>query len=125
MVSREAREDLKFGDIIVPKGCNVWTLMGIIHQDPETWGPDAAKFNPERFANGVKGACKYPFVYMPFGVGPRVCLGQHFAMTELKILLGLIVKNFEFSLSPNYVHDPVLTLIIEPKDGVNLLVRKV
>ncbi|OMP11346.1 Cytochrome P450 [Corchorus olitorius] len=118
-------EDLKFGDITVPKGCNVWTLLGMVHQDPEIWGPDAYKFKPERFANGVRAACKYPYFYMPFGVGPRVCAGQHFAMTEMKILLGLIVKKFTLSLSPNYVHDPALALIIEPKNGVDILVRKV
>nr|POF24202.1 cytochrome p450 [Quercus suber] len=97
MVSREAFRDMKFGDINVPKGVNVWTLMVSLHQDPDLWGPDANIFNPERFANGVSGACKLPYVYMPFGVGPRTCLGQNFAMAELKILLALIVSNFSFS----------------------------
>jgi cytochrome P450 len=97
-VSREALEDLKFGDIHVPKGFHVLTLSGTLHQDLDIWGPDAKEFNPERFANGVSGACKFPHVYMPFGVGPRTCLGQNFAMTELKIILALIVSNFSFSL---------------------------
>ncbi|KAK4593111.1 hypothetical protein RGQ29_017315 [Quercus rubra] len=124
VVSREAFRDMKFGDIDVPKGVNVWTLMVSLHQDPDIWGPNADIFNPKRFANGVSGACKLPYVYMPFGVGPRTCLGQNFAMAELKILLALIVSNFSFSLSPKYRHSPALKLIIEPEDGVNLLIKK-
>jgi cytochrome P450 len=123
VVSREAFEDMKFGDIHVPKGVNVWSLVGTLHQDPDIWGPDAHEFNPERFANGASGACKLPHVYMPFGVGPRTCLGQNFAMAELKILLALIVSNFSFSLSPKYRHSPTLRLVIEPENGVNLLIE--
>ncbi|KAL8531336.1 hypothetical protein ACS0TY_008095 [Phlomoides rotata] len=123
VVSREALKDMKFGDINVPKGVNVWTLVTHLHTDPEIWGPDSYQFNPERFANGITGACKFPHLYMPFGVGPRVCLGQNLAQVELKILLSLILSNFSLSLSPQYVHSPKLNLVIEPAHGVNLLVK--
>lgn len=95
-----------------------------LHTDPEIWGSDSYKFNPERFANGISGACKYPFLYMPFGVGPRVCLGQNLAMVELKIVIGLVLSNFCFSISPKYIHSPTLRLVIEPQHGVNLLIKK-
>ncbi|RYR46949.1 hypothetical protein Ahy_A07g032823 [Arachis hypogaea] len=94
------------------------------HTDPDIWGSDAYKFKPERFANGVSGACKLPHMYMPFGMGPRVCLGRDLAITELKILLSLIFSNFSFSLSPQYIHSPSLKLLVEPQYGVNLLVKK-
>ncbi|XP_059626353.1 cytochrome P450 714C2-like [Cornus florida] len=124
VVSREALKDMKFGNINVPQGVNVWTLVVTLHTDPEIWGPDAYNFNPARFANGITGACKLPHLYMPFGVGPRVCLGQNLAMVELKILISLILSNFSFTLSPKYVHTPALQLVIEPKYGVDLLVKK-
>ena len=124
VVSREAFKDMKFRDINVPKGVNVWTMVATLHTDPEIWGDDAYKFNPERFANGIAGACKLPHLYMPFGVGPRVCLGQNLAMVELKILLALILANFSFSLSPNYRYSPTLNLVVEPKYGVELLMTK-
>ncbi|XVE68644.1 hypothetical protein DITRI_Ditri09bG0085200 [Diplodiscus trichospermus] len=124
IMARQALEDMNFGGINVPKGVNIWVLGATLNQDPNIWGPDADKFNPERFSNGISGACKHPHVYMPFGTGPHICLGQYFAMTELKILLSLILSNFTFNLSPKYRHSPVLHLVIEPKHGINLLLRK-
>ncbi|KAG4935112.1 hypothetical protein JHK85_050031 [Glycine max] len=124
VVSRQAFKDMKFGNIDVPKGFNLWIMVVTLHTDPDIWGDDANKFNPERFANGTIGACKLPHMYMPFGVGPRVCLGQNLAMVELKMLVALILSKFTFSLSPRYVHSPTLRLLIEPEHGVHLLVKK-
>lgn len=124
VISREALKEMKFGEIKVPQGVNLWTLVTTIHTDPEIWGSDSYEFNPKRFENGIIGACKIPHLYMPFGIGPRVCLGQNLAMIELKILISLILSNFSFSLSPQYKHSPALNLVIEPGYGVNLLVKK-
>ncbi|KAK8681233.1 hypothetical protein V6N13_053640 [Hibiscus sabdariffa] len=124
VVSREALEDLKFREISVPKGVNIWIMVLALHTDPEIWGKEAYTFDPNRFAKGIAGACKLPQAYMPFGVGPRVCLGQNLAMVELKLVISLLVSNFAFSLSPNYTHSPVLRLVIEPENGVHLLVKK-
>jgi cytochrome P450 len=123
-LTREALEDLKFGDIYVPKGVNVVSSIVTMNYDPEIWGPDAHTFNPERFSNGVSGSCTHPHVYMPFGTGPRICLGQHLAMAELNILLSLFLSNFSFSLSPNYRHSPVVKVAVEPEYGLNLILRK-
>ncbi|XP_022847102.1 cytochrome P450 714C2-like [Olea europaea var. sylvestris] len=124
VVSREALTNMKFGDLKVPKGVNLWTLVTTLHTDPDNWGPDSYQFNPGRFANGITGACKFPHLYMPFGVGPRVCLGQNLALVELKILVSLILSKFSFTLSSKYIHSPALNLVIEPGHGVNLLVQK-
>jgi cytochrome P450 len=88
-------------------------------------GDDAHKFNPQRFANGVHVACKIPQVYMPFGMGPRVCLGQHLAMIELKVILSLILFKFQFSLSSNYCHSPSFHVLIEPGHGVVLHLTRI
>ena len=118
LLPRHALEDIKFGNIDVPKGTDLRILILSLHTNPEIWGDDAQKFNPERFANGTTGACKHPHVYMPFGVGPRVCLGQNLAMLELKMLIALILSNFSFSLSPRYIHSPAFGLILKPDHGV-------
>ncbi|OVA02197.1 Cytochrome P450 [Macleaya cordata] len=121
LLIREAFKEMKFGDIDVPKGVNLWISISTMHRIPEIWGPDANEFKPERFEHGIFGACKLPQVYIPFGMGPRTCLGQKFAMVELKIVLSLILSKFTFTLSPNYKHSPAFKLFIEPEHGMHLL----
>ncbi|KAK6158757.1 hypothetical protein DH2020_006071 [Rehmannia glutinosa] len=123
-LSREALTDMKIGDFRVPKSINIWTMVATLHTDTAIWGPDALEFKPQRFENGIAGACKSPSSYMPFGFGQRVCVGQHLAMVELKLLMSLLLSNFSFTLSPNYVHSPVARMIIEPKHGVQILIKK-
>ncbi|XP_062175417.1 cytochrome P450 714C2-like [Alnus glutinosa] len=121
---RAASEDITFKDIMIPKGINLQIPIAMLHRQYDMWGPDAHKFNPERFARGIAGACKTPQAYMPFGVGSRVCVGQHFAMTELKVILSLILSKFCFSLSPAYHHSPTMRLVILPEHGVIIHLRK-
>ncbi|KAK4782886.1 hypothetical protein SAY86_007260 [Trapa natans] len=124
-VSREALEDTKVGNITVPKGVCIWTLIPTLHRDPEIWGPDADKFKPERFADGVTKACKHPQAYVPFGLGPRLCLGRNFALVQLKIVVSLFVSRYGFCLSPKYRHSPIYRMIVEPEHGIHLLVQKI
>lgn len=124
LASRSAQEDAKLKDIHVPKGLDIQIPIPLLHQNPELWGPDAKEFKPERFANGIAGACKTPQAYMPFGFGARLCLGQNFAMVELKVILSLILSKFSFSLSPAYQHSPAFKLIIEPEHGVKLVLKR-
>ncbi|KAI3468373.1 hypothetical protein Pfo_025036 [Paulownia fortunei] len=123
-LSREALKDMNIGRIRVPKGLNIWTMEATLHTNTAIWGPDALEFKPQRFENGIAGACKSPNSYMPFGFGPRVCIGQHLATVELKLLISLILSNFSFTLSANYVHSPVVKINIEPKHGVIILIKK-
>ena len=123
-VARQGSEDMKFKDIIIPKDVVISIPVPILHQLPDVWGADAGLFNPERFVNGVLSACKVPQAYMYFGMGMRTCVGQHFAMVELKIILSLILSKFSFTLAPAYRHSPAFKLTIEPEHGVPLIVRK-
>ncbi|PON58855.1 Cytochrome P450 [Parasponia andersonii] len=124
-VIRNALQDIQLKDIVVPKGMNIQIPISILHQDTELWGPDALQFNPGRFEHGILGACKLPQSYIPFGVGTRICVGQHLAMTELKVMLSLLLSKFSFSVSPAYRHSPVFRLVIQPEHGVNLRVEKI
>uniref|UniRef100_A0A6N2LWQ6 Cytochrome P450 n=1 Tax=Salix viminalis TaxID=40686 RepID=A0A6N2LWQ6_SALVM len=124
-VSREALEETQLGNIAVSKGLCLWTLIPTLHRDPAVWGSDANEFKPERFTCGVSKACKFPQAYIPFGVGPRLCLGKNFAMVELKVVLSLIVSKFSFSLSPKYHHSPTYRMIVEPGEGVQILIQKI
>ncbi|KAF8007577.1 hypothetical protein BT93_K1546 [Corymbia citriodora subsp. variegata] len=122
---KEAMTEIKLGEIAVPKGVVLWTSIPALHRDPENWGPDAHKFKPERFKDGVSEACKHPQGYVPFGYGSRLCLGQTFAMLEMKIVLALILSRFSFLLSPEYQHSPVFRMVLTPEHGMRLIVRKI
>ncbi|KAK7277203.1 hypothetical protein RIF29_18354 [Crotalaria pallida] len=124
-VVREAYEDINLKGILIPKGMNIQIPIPLMQQDPELWGPDAHKFNPKRFSNGVSGAGKSPEAYIPFGIGARVCVGQHLAMTELKVILSLILSKFRFALSSSYCHSPTFRLVVEPGHGVFLKMTRI
>ncbi|XP_047947535.1 cytochrome P450 714C2-like [Salvia hispanica] len=123
-VVREALQDIHFKGLNIPRGANIQVPIPRMHQDQVLWGSDAHHFKPERFGNGVSGACKIPQAYMPFGYGSRTCAGQHFAMAELKVILSLILSKFRCSLSPAYHHSPVFRLAIQPQHGVSILLQK-
>lgn len=121
VVSRQALRGVTLGGVRVPAGVNIYVPVSTVHLDPELWGADAREFDPERF----RGGAPPPHAYLPFGAGARTCLGQNFAMAELKVILALVVSRFELTLSPAYVHSPALRLIVEPEHGVRLLLRSV
>ncbi|XP_074596421.1 cytochrome P450 4c21-like [Brevipalpus obovatus] len=95
MMSRRASNDVKLGNYIVPKDSEILTSIYAIHRDPNVW-EDPLEFKPSRFepdnlANIPNGA------YIPFGDGPRRCIGERLAMFELKLILINIVKNFKIA----------------------------
>ncbi|KAL2519233.1 Cytochrome [Abeliophyllum distichum] len=81
---------------------------------------------PERFAEGVAKATKNnPMAYLPFGSGPRTCVGLNFATNEVKIALLMILQRYKFTLSPNYVHFPLVVLTVCPQHGVQIMLEPV
>ncbi|XP_039113967.1 cytochrome P450 714B3-like isoform X4 [Dioscorea cayenensis subsp. rotundata] len=124
LITRESLKDMKIGELQIPKGLGIYIPVPTLHRDPDIWGPEALIFSPERFAHGVTSACGIPQAYIPFGVGTRTCLGQHFAMLELKIVLSHILARFSVSVSQNYHHSPVSRLMLKPEFGIKLIVKK-
>ena len=88
---------------------------GIQHRSDIWEDPD--KFNPDRFGPNKKIA---PFTFMPFTAGPRICIGKHFAMMEMKILISRLVKEFDIiDADPgNDVLIKLKMLTVKPKFGV-------
>ncbi|GAB4827868.1 hypothetical protein Ancab_034752 [Ancistrocladus abbreviatus] len=116
ILPRMAFEDIKLGDLLIPKGLSIWIPVLAIHHSEELWGKDANEFNPLRFAS----KSFIPGRFIPFGGGPRNCIGQTFAMMEAKIILAMLVSRFRFSLSNGYRHAPIIVLTIKPKYGVQV-----
>jgi cytochrome P450 family 714 subfamily C len=124
-ILREALHDMKLHNVNVPKGTVIQVTISMLHRDLDAWGPDEDVFNPNRFADGISGACKYPHMYAPFGFTPKTCAGQNLAMLELKIVLSLLLMRFSFDLSPSYVHYPVFRLTVVPEHDLPLIVKEI
>ncbi|CAA0815903.1 Cytochrome P450 72A15 [Striga hermonthica] len=124
LLSRTPKKPVKLGNINLPVGVDLILLIGMLHNDPKIWGDDANEFKPERFSDGISGATKGQFSFLPFGTGPKVCVGQHFAMMEAKLAMAVILKGFSFELSPNYRHAPFPIITLQPQHGVPLVLHK-
>ncbi|KDP28355.1 hypothetical protein JCGZ_14126 [Jatropha curcas] len=120
---RTPLEDTKLGNLMIPKGTSIQIPIIRIHRNKKYWGDDADEFNPFRFANGVSKAAKHPNAFLGFGMGPRVCIGQNFAMLEAKTVLTLILQRLSLSLSPEYKHTPVNHITLHPHNGLPIIVE--
>lgn len=125
-VQREAREDIQVGDVIIPKGTNIWVDLVGMHHDPAIWGDDVNEFRPERFReDGLYGGCKHKMGYLPFGFGGRMCVGRNLSAMEYKIVLSLILGRFSMSVSPKYLHSPTHMLSLRPSCGIPLILQAI
>ncbi|RDX87383.1 11-oxo-beta-amyrin 30-oxidase, partial [Mucuna pruriens] len=122
--NRAIKNDVKLENLSLPAGVQVALPILLIHQDPDIWGDDATEFKPERFAEGVAKATKGQVAFFPFGWGPRVCIGQNFALLEAKMVLSLLLQRFSFELSPAYAHAPVSVFTLHPKYGAHIILHK-
>ncbi|MBA0592692.1 hypothetical protein Gorai_009667, partial [Gossypium raimondii] len=114
---RCTKKETKLGDMSLPAGVQLFMPLHIVHRDKEQWGEDVMEFKPERFSEGMFKATKDKVSYFPFGWGPRICVGQNFAMLESKLAIAKILQNFSFQLSPTYTHAPHAAVTLQPRYG--------
>lgn len=120
MLTRRIYNTVKLGNATYPPGVLLSMPIFFIHHDKELWGPDADEFKPERFSDGISKASKTTgrnAAYFPFGWGPRICIGQNFALVEAKMGLCMILQHFEFEPSEKYVHAPITVVTLQPQHG--------
>ncbi|XP_060116485.1 cytochrome P450 3A21-like [Heteronotia binoei] len=88
-IERECKKDVEINGVTIPKGTVVMIPPYVLHLNPEHW-PEPKEFRPERFSKEVKDQID-PYVYLPFGAGPRNCIGMRFALLVMKtVIVGLL-----------------------------------
>jgi len=97
----------------------------VLHRDPQVY-PDPERFDPERWRDEVAGRHSLPkFAYLPFGAGPRVCVGASLALTESALVLATLLQRFRFSLASAEKIEAFPSVTLRPKHGVKLRVERV
>jgi cytochrome P450 len=118
MVDREAIADDRVGDTVIPAGSMVIVHVYGAHHAPKHWS-DPESFDTDRF---LKGADKQraPFTYLPFGGGPRVCIGNHYAMLQILMILSELLRRYDFQIVPGQMIEARPMVILRPKHGIRM-----
>ena len=111
-VNRECSEDYDLNGIHIPAGTEIMIPIYVLHHDPDAW-QNPEKFDPERFRGPAKDA-RHAFQFLPFGAGPRNCIGMRFALMEVKIALVRILMKYKFVASPE------TQVPLEIREGITL-----
>ncbi|XP_001599460.2 cytochrome P450 6k1 [Nasonia vitripennis] len=127
LIDRLASEDYKLPgtDIVIEKGTAVYAaLKAGLHEDPH-YHPNPTKFDPDRFSEERKNEIQ-PCTYMPFGEGPRVCVGMRIGQLETMVGLITILSEYEVSLNPQHITElNVRALFLAPADGIKLYFQRI
>jgi cytochrome P450 len=124
IMARQSIAADQLGDYLIPAKTGVVIPIFAVHRHPAFWAePD--QFDPERFAPTV-AATHHRFAYMPFGGGPRQCIGAGFAQAEAQLILAMIAQQYQLQLPPGYVAtpEPLVTLRVKGGLPMRLLPRK-
>jgi cytochrome P450 len=117
LIMRCADVPVQLGSYRFPKGTNFQIPLFLMQTDPR-WHPDPMAFQPDRFAASqsmTRGS------HMPFGVGPRVCLGQHFAQAEILVAATLLLQRYRLELIPGHTEPvPEVNVTLRPKEALHL-----
>jgi cytochrome P450 len=122
MLSREAIGPDILAGRRIPTGTVVTVSPFLLHRHRTLWrDPDA--FDPERFLGSNRDSIDR-YAYIPFGAGPRVCIGMGFAMLEMMAVLGHLLSAFRFDLAPGHPVSPVARVTLRPANGMKMILRK-
>jgi cytochrome P450 len=117
-IGRQPLEDDVIMGQKIPAGSIVFLSIGALHRDKKFWDKPH-DFYPEHFdAEQVKERPR--MAYMPFGAGPRMCIGNHFALMEMQLLLTMIVKDFDFELIQDHPVEPEPMITLKPRHGIRM-----
>jgi cytochrome P450 len=122
MIGRTPTEDVVVAGYVVPKGAAILMPPLVVHRDPRWWG-DGDAFRPDRWL-GDETASLPRFAYFPFGGGPRVCIGNHFAAMEATLVLATFLQQRGVARIPDFDVELTPAVTLRPRNGVRLRVSE-
>ena len=117
---REALHDCEIGGYAIPAGSTIFMVPWVLHRDSR-WFPDPERFDPGRWTKEFTATLP-AFAYVPFGGGPRRCIGNSFATMEAVLLLATIARKFRLRLVPNQTVEPFASITLRPKSGIRTVI---
>ncbi len=121
-ISRVALDNDELGGERVRRGSLIVISPYVLHRHQLLWDRPGV-FDPGRFL-GIDRSRIDRFAYLPFGVGPRKCIGSTFALQEATLVLATIVRNFVFEPAPGHTTWPTLRVTLRPANGLPMMIRK-
>ncbi len=121
-IPRYVMEDVTLGGHTLKANSTVFMPVYLVHHD-ERWWSEPDVFDPERFAPEQE-AKQHKYAYMPFGGGPRVCIGNHFAMMEAHIILATIASRYKLTMTTEADVERVRLITTFPKDGLTMMIQE-
>jgi cytochrome P450 len=119
--SRQALTDDRLGGFHLPRGWLAFVVPYVLHRLPAFWkDPDA--FDPDRFSP-EQSADRPKFVYLPFGAGPRQCIGNHFALIEAHLIVATLAQRYRLHLAPQHRVEPWALITLRPRFGMPMIIE--
>ncbi|GAB4511071.1 MAG: cytochrome P450 [Anaerolineae bacterium] len=115
LIQRQAVEPVEIAGYTIAPGSVVQLSPWALHHDSRYWD-DSLSFKPERFTK--QGEHQVGYAYVPFGAGPRVCIGEHLAMMEAKIVTAMLTSRFKLEVVQGQTVIPEAQITLRPKDGL-------
>ncbi|MBT8219747.1 MAG: cytochrome P450 [Bacteroidia bacterium] len=121
IIDRLALEDDEVAGYKIPKGSMIAAFVHGVHRSEKYWSnPD--QFDPSRFEKS-KMKERHPFSYFPFGGGPRLCIGQHFALMEMQLIISRLSQKFNYTLVNPSIPEPKPLVTLRPEEDIMLRVE--
>ncbi|KAK6189675.1 hypothetical protein SNE40_001678 [Patella caerulea] len=117
-ISRQVKDPMVIDNVTIPKDTIIDIHMVHIHHNPNIWS-DPEEFKPERFTKEAIDS-RDPYAFVPFSAGPRNCIGQNFAMNEIKTVISRVVHRFRVEYDEKRIPEPIPELVTRAKDGLYL-----
>jgi cytochrome P450 len=118
MVDRMAVADDSVGDLAIPRGSMVIVFIHGAHHAPRYWA-DPERFDPERFTKANE-KLHTPFTHLPFGAGPRGCIGGNYAVLQILMILSELLRRYDVQLTPGQTIEPRPMVILRPENGIRM-----